>query len=124
MNFDVMLGATYLGARRSHFLVWAPLAHTVQVHVVAPHERLVPLERGPHGYHQAVVDGVEPGSLYLYRWTTTRNAPIPPRARSPRTCTDLPRSLPPISPGKISTGLASPCRSTSSNELHCRDVYP
>ena len=84
MNFDVMLGATYLGAGRSHFLVWAPLAHTVQVHVVAPHERLVPLERGPRGYHQAVIDGVEPGSLYLYRLDDHQERPDPASRSQPQ----------------------------------------
>ena len=77
MDFDVTLGATFLGGSRSHFLVWAPLAHTVQVHIVAPHERLVPLERGPRGYHQAVIDGVEPGSLYLYRLDDHQERPDP-----------------------------------------------
>src|SRR5262245_66396942 len=84
MDFDVTLGATCLGAGRSQFLVWAPLAHTVQVHLVAPHERLVPLARGPHGYHQAVIDGVGPGSLYLYRLDDHQERPDPASRMQPQ----------------------------------------
>ena len=77
MNFDVMLGATYLGAGRSRFLVWAPLAHTVHVHIVAPQERHVLLERHQGGYHHAIIDGVEPGTRYLYRLDERPEHPDP-----------------------------------------------
>ena len=60
------------------------MAHTVQVHIVAPHERLVPLERGPRGYHQAVIDGVEPGSLYLYRLDDHQERPDPASRSQPQ----------------------------------------
>jgi maltooligosyltrehalose trehalohydrolase len=84
MGVDVTLGATYLGAGRSQFCVWAPLAHTVQVHLVAPHERLVPLARSPHGYHQAIIDGVEPGCLYLYRLDDHLERPDPASRAQPQ----------------------------------------
>src|SRR5262245_14879948 len=84
MDVDVTLGATYLGAGRSQFVVWAPLVHTVQVHVVAPHERLVPLDRAPHGYHQAIIDGVAPGSLYLYRLDNRLERPDPASRAQPQ----------------------------------------
>jgi maltooligosyltrehalose trehalohydrolase len=84
MDVAVTLGATCLEAGRSRFLVWAPLAHTVQVHLVAPHERLVPLERGPRGYHQAIIDDVEPGSLYLYRLNERQERPDPASRSQPQ----------------------------------------
>jgi len=61
------VGAAYLGAGKSRFEVWAPLAARVEAHVVAPHDRVVVLEPAPRGYHRAVADGVEPGSRYFYR---------------------------------------------------------
>jgi maltooligosyltrehalose trehalohydrolase len=63
----VTLGGTYLGGGKCRFEVWAPAAERVEVHIIAPRDRVVPLERAPRGYHAGVVDGVEPGSRYLYR---------------------------------------------------------
>jgi len=63
----VTLGATYVGAGKCRFEVWAPEAERVDVHIVAPRDRVAPLERADRGYHAAVVDGVEPGSRYLFR---------------------------------------------------------
>ena len=63
----VSLGGTYLGGGKCRFEVWAPAAERVEVHIVAPRDRVFPLERAPRGYHAAVVDGVGPGSRYLYR---------------------------------------------------------
>ncbi|MBI3326073.1 MAG: malto-oligosyltrehalose trehalohydrolase [Nitrospinae bacterium] len=76
-GWDLSLGATYLGDGRCKFRVWAPLAQRVEVHIVAPQQRLLPLKQGDRGYHQAVVEGVEPGSLYVYRWEGQRERPDP-----------------------------------------------
>jgi maltooligosyltrehalose trehalohydrolase len=61
------VGATDLGRGRCRFEVWAPLADRVEVHVVAPRERVVALQPGARGYHSGVVEAVEPGSRYFYR---------------------------------------------------------
>ena len=66
-DFQVTLGATYLAGGKCRFEVWAPAAERVEVHIVAPRDRVFPLERAPRGHHTAIVDGVEPGSRYLYR---------------------------------------------------------
>jgi maltooligosyltrehalose trehalohydrolase len=66
-SWDLGLGASFLGDDRTRFLVWTPLARKVEVHLLAPRERVVPMELGERGYYHAVVDGIEPGSLYLYR---------------------------------------------------------
>ena len=39
----INLGACYRGDGRCRFLVWAPLASRVDLHVVAPDERSVPM---------------------------------------------------------------------------------
>jgi len=74
---DVSLGATFLGDGRTRFLVWAPLVHKVEVHVLTPRKKLVPMESGEHGYHHAVVAGIEPGSLYMYRLDKRMERPDP-----------------------------------------------
>ncbi|OIQ11815.1 malto-oligosyltrehalose trehalohydrolase [Neomoorella thermoacetica] len=66
MTYSVSLGATYLGDGRCRFHLWAPLAESVAVQIVAPEERLEPLTRKERGYFQGEVAGVVPGSLYYY----------------------------------------------------------
>lgn len=61
------VGAIDLGGGRCRFEVWAPLAERVEVHIVAPHERVVALEPKARGYHSAIAEGVAPGSRYVYR---------------------------------------------------------
>src|SRR4051794_40126924 len=56
------LGACYLGAGRCRFRVWAPRAERVELHVVGPGERLVPLEARARGYFETLLEDVEPGT--------------------------------------------------------------
>jgi maltooligosyltrehalose trehalohydrolase len=76
-RWDLGLGASFLEDDRARFVVWAPLARKVEVHLLAPLERLVPMESGERGYHHATVGGVEPGSLYMYRLDENRERPDP-----------------------------------------------
>jgi maltooligosyltrehalose trehalohydrolase len=71
------LGATYLGDDRCRFMVWAPFVPKVQVHIMAPQERILPLERDTQGYHHMLVEDVEPGSLYLYQLNGQEERPDP-----------------------------------------------
>ncbi len=77
MSSAISLGATYLGNGQCRFIVWAPLAQKVEVHLMVPEDQFLPLERDGRGYHQAVVEGVEPGSLYLYRLDGEKERPDP-----------------------------------------------
>jgi maltooligosyltrehalose trehalohydrolase len=81
---DGRLGATYLGEGQCRFVVWAPASCTVEVRILAPAERLVPLAKGERGYYHAVVDGVEPGSLYFYRLDQQREYPDPASQSQPQ----------------------------------------
>jgi maltooligosyltrehalose trehalohydrolase len=54
------------------------------VHLVAPRERLVPLQRESQGYHHAVLEGVEPGSLYFYRLDEGLERPDPASGSQPQ----------------------------------------
>jgi len=71
------LGATYLGGSRGGFLVWAPLINQVEVHILSPEERIVPLEKVSRGYHYGVVQGVNPGTRYFYRLDGNTERPDP-----------------------------------------------
>jgi maltooligosyltrehalose trehalohydrolase len=61
------VGAWMVGEGRCRFRVWAPVLQSVEVHLLTPPERFVPLARRRRGYHEAVVEDVEPGTLYRYR---------------------------------------------------------
>ena len=71
------LGATYLGNETCRFLVWAPKARTVDVRLTHPRSRCVRLEAGPRGYFHGVIEGVRPGTRYLYRLDDARERPDP-----------------------------------------------
>ena len=77
MTGMIPLGATYLGADRTSFLVWAPLADEVSVRITFPEERELSMERDGRGYHRAMGDGLGPGSLYYYRLDNRVERPDP-----------------------------------------------
>jgi maltooligosyltrehalose trehalohydrolase len=71
------LGATPLEPNRCQFFVWAPFAERVELHLLAPLERLVEMERFGNGYHRIVVEDVGPGALYVYRLDSDQEFPDP-----------------------------------------------
>jgi maltooligosyltrehalose trehalohydrolase len=76
-QFAPAVGAWYLGESRCRFRVWAPEGESVEVHLLAPHQRFVSMARRPRGYYEAVVEGVEPGALYRYRLDGAHERPDP-----------------------------------------------
>jgi len=77
MNLEPRLGSTCLGRGECRFEVWAPRADLVEVSLLHPERRLLPLRKDDRGCHQAVVSGVEPGALYLYRLDGQKERPDP-----------------------------------------------
>lgn len=77
MKSDKTLGAAYLGDGCCSFVVWAPLVQQVSLKIVSPREKVFPLEKDERGYHQGTIEGVEPGSLYLYRLGGGKERPDP-----------------------------------------------
>jgi maltooligosyltrehalose trehalohydrolase len=84
MSYIESLGAIYRGDNLCSFRVWAPAAKEVKVHILEPKERLVALQRENRGYHHAVIEDVEPGSLYLYRLDGKVERPDPASRYQPR----------------------------------------
>ena len=78
------LGATPLPGGRCRFLVFAPSARAVEVHLLSPAERVAGLERDVSGYHHAVVDGVNAGALFLYRLDHGVERPDPASRHQPQ----------------------------------------
>jgi len=71
------LGCTHVGSDRYEFLVWAPRAEKVEVHVVSPAERFIEMRPEACGYHRAVADGLKPGDRYFYRLNGVTDRPDP-----------------------------------------------
>ena len=64
---DETLGAVLVGESACSFLVWAPRARSVEVCIVEPAKRAVPMQAAGCGYFHTVVEGVSAGALYRYR---------------------------------------------------------
>ncbi len=78
------LGATWLGAGRCEFVVWAPFQEELILHVLEPEERLVPMEPAARGYHQASVEDLQEGALYRYVLAGGEERPDPASRHQPR----------------------------------------
>ena len=74
---STLLGAIALTDQRCQFEVWAPRADRVQVHIVAPDDRVVPLQRDAHGYHRGVGENIDGGTKYFLRLNGKKERPDP-----------------------------------------------
>lgn len=74
---DGSLGSSVVPDRGTRFLVWAPHARKVEVHLVAPAEMRVGLGQRDRGYHEAIIEDVGPGCLYYYRLDDGPDRPDP-----------------------------------------------
>ncbi|MBI2908934.1 MAG: malto-oligosyltrehalose trehalohydrolase [Chloroflexi bacterium] len=70
------LGATYLGNGCSEFLLWAPQAQSVELHLLSPKERLAAMAPLKFGYHTCQVEA-SPGSSYVFRLNGKQERPDP-----------------------------------------------
>ncbi|HEX3034753.1 MAG TPA: malto-oligosyltrehalose trehalohydrolase [Thermodesulfobacteriota bacterium] len=71
------IGANYLGDKGCEFVVWAPLLNKVELKIISPEERTVPMDRDRFGYWNAVIEDISPGTLYLYRLGSDKERPDP-----------------------------------------------
>jgi maltooligosyltrehalose trehalohydrolase len=63
--------------------VWAPSAKQVCVKIVAPAERVLPMQPIEFGYWQLMVDRVAPGTTYLYQLDGDVERPDPASQSQP-----------------------------------------
>jgi maltooligosyltrehalose trehalohydrolase len=77
LGSGLALGAVYRGMGHCSFLVWAPKARRVEIRIVSPGNRLIPMERDEGGYHYAKAEGIEPDALYFYRLDGGTERPDP-----------------------------------------------
>ncbi len=78
------IGARRCRGGRCRFRVWAPLRSRVELKLLSPSERLVPMRRFPRGYWAVSVPDVPPGALYVYRLDGREDFPDPASRDQPR----------------------------------------
>jgi len=78
------IGSNYLGEGRCEFTVWAPSHQKVSVQIVAPENRLLPMEKDEKGYFKVTGEGFEPGTLYLYKIADETLRPDPASHYQPK----------------------------------------
>jgi len=71
------IGSNYSGKGRCEFVVWAPFLHKVDLKIVSPRERVLPLKKDKKGYWGTAVKEVPPGSLYFYSLDGKKDRPDP-----------------------------------------------
>jgi maltooligosyltrehalose trehalohydrolase len=59
------LGARLVAPNRCQFRVWSPQREQIELHIVAPKDRRVPMRKNASGYHEATVD-TGAGTRYFF----------------------------------------------------------
>ncbi len=65
MNRKPSLGARVVAPGRCEFRVWSPKRERVELRIVAPDKKTIPMRKNAGGYHEAVAD-VREGARYYY----------------------------------------------------------
>lgn len=63
----MQLGSWVLDHHQCRFTLWAPLKQRVDLHIVAPTDRVLPMQQDEQGYWQLTTE-VEPGTRYFYHY--------------------------------------------------------
>lgn len=71
------LGAHFRKKSGCDFLVWAPRAQSLDVHLLAPADRLISMQRQARGYFHLRVGDIAPGAQYVYRFENGDERPDP-----------------------------------------------
>lgn len=79
----MQLGSWYLGNGQTSFVVWAPLKEQVDLHLIEPEDKLIPMQRDEQGYWQTTV-AANPGTLYYYRYNGEPDFPDPASYSQPQ----------------------------------------
>lgn len=76
-DFADKLGAHFHENSGCDFLVWAPRAQNLSLHITSPREQRLPMQQLRGGYFKAHVPDVGPGARYFYRFESGEERPDP-----------------------------------------------
>ena len=71
------LGATPLPGPGWQFVVWAPIAKNLSIHIVGHSHRVVPMQKSASGYFETAIQKLECDARYFYRFEDGRELPDP-----------------------------------------------
>ncbi len=77
ISFHPNIGAVYIGNDKCNFRTWAPLKNMMEIMLVQPERRIIPMNREERGYWSAEVDGAGPGTRYYLRLDGEIDRPDP-----------------------------------------------
>jgi maltooligosyltrehalose trehalohydrolase len=77
------LGATPIHGEGWNFAVWAPKHERLELRLAANRFEIVPMQRDAMGYHRVVVDHLQAGAKYFYRFGDSHERPDPASRRQP-----------------------------------------
>lgn len=77
------LGARLLDDGSCHFRVWASKAQRIDLRLMTPSERLLPMTPAEPGYFELRLEGIAPGTQYLYRIDGEHDRPDPASRHQP-----------------------------------------
>lgn len=113
-----LLGANCIANQACEFLVWAPECDTVEIHFIAPANRIAPLTRLDHGYFGAAVENILPGARYFFRINGTSELPDPASRSQPEGVHQASEVADPAFPWTDSGWYGKPLRDYILYELH------
>ncbi len=73
----MQVGPHYSALGNCTFKVWAPFRNKVDLRILSPEERILPMKKDARGYWRISVEGVPPGTTYLYRLDDQLERPDP-----------------------------------------------
>jgi len=71
------LGASPLPGQGWRFVVWAPAAKELSIHIVGDSDRVVPMQKSDSGYFETAIKELPPDARYFYRFEDGREFPDP-----------------------------------------------
>lgn len=71
------VGPNFLSKDRIEFTVWSPFAEEIQLKIVHPKSRLLPMSRNEGYYWKTIVEGIEPQTKYFFRINNQTDRPDP-----------------------------------------------
>ena len=81
--YGIPVGARLLEDGRCEFRVWAPQRERIELHIVAPRERRIAMQKTDVGYHEIIADDCAEGTRYLFALDGGNERPDPASRHQP-----------------------------------------
>ncbi len=79
------IGANLIKGNKCEFTVWAPYSENVELEIVSPDKKTIPMERMNNGYWNVSIDDIHPKTKYFYKLGEDILRPDPASSYQPDT---------------------------------------